>query len=301
MPAIPFDTLQNILPPEKQQNVYDSVFGPDSAKQTAAEQAAELRNQSFQDWINSRKQAVEQQRTDDIRMARFNALGNVLTTMVQPLGWAVGGGGFGGTTGGVQPYDNRQYLDAFNRAVKANEELRNIGTIEGEYQFKLANEAARRAQAMEDYENKSKIELEKQQQIFDMRSQLSRQQMEERIKVAEATAKAKFQFKTADGGRATESVRDNFLKRANAKYLDIVADYEKKKNLNIEGLQPPKPYDQFIKEYGPTKGIIVDEGSSSTQPAQKGQTATTASGKKANPMGGATSSSASGKKKNPMS
>lgn len=272
--------------------IYDSIFGNSPAIQAAAA----ARDASFQDWLNQRKRAVEQQRTEDRRIATFNALGNALTTMVQPIGWAIGG-----STAGVQPVDNRQYLDAFNRALKSNEELRNIGTLEGEYQFKLADEAYRRAQAMEDYENKAKIELEKQKQIFDMRSQLSQQQMEERIKVAEATAKAKFQFKTAGGGRATESVRDNFLKRANAKYLDIVADYEKKKNLNIEGLQPPKPYDQFIKEYGPTVGITVDEGNSSIQPAQKGKTTTTASGKKANPMGGATSSRPSGKKKNPMS
>ena len=245
MPAIPFTTLQEIVPLEKQQEIYDSVFGP---KPTQAEQAAAVRNQSFQDWINQRKQAVEQQRTDDVRMARLNALGNVLTTMVQPLGWAVGGKGTG-ITGGVQPVDNRQYLQAFERAVKANDDLRNIGTLEGEYQFKLADEAARRAHAMEDYENKAKIELEKQKQIFDMRSQLSQQQMEERIKVAEATAKAKFQFSTRGGQKVTESVRDNLLKRANAAYAQVLADYYKKKGVGIENLQEPPSYDEFLKQF----------------------------------------------------
>lgn len=289
-------------------NIYSTIFG----KTPEVQAAAAARDASFQDWLNQRRQAVEQQRTDNVKMARLNALGNVLTTMVQPIGWAVGGKGTG-VTGGVQPVDNRQYLDSFNRAMKAADDLRNIGTLEGEYQFKLADDNYRRQLALEDeqrrqelalqtYEQRANLDLEKQKQIYGLRSQLSQQQMEERIKVAEATAKAKFQFKTAGGGRATESVRDNFLKRANAKYLEIVADYEKKKNLNIEGLQPPKPYDQFIKEYGPTVGITVDEGSSSTQPTQTGQTTTKPSGgKKANPMGGATSSSASGKKKNPMS
>ena len=250
-------------------NIYSTIFG----KTPEVQAAAAARDASFQDWLNQRKQAVEQQRTDNVKMARLNALGNVLTTMVQPIGWAVGGKGTG-VTGGVQPVDNRQYLDSFNRAMKAADDLRNIGTLEGEYQFKLADDNYRRQLALEDeqrrqelalqtYEQRANLDLEKQKQIYGLRSQLSQQQMEERIKVAEATAKAKFQFKTAGGGRATESVRDNFLKRANAKYLEIVADYEKKKNLNIEGLQPPKPYDQFIKEYGPTVGITVDEGSGS--------------------------------------
>ena len=138
MPAISFNAIKTLLPKEKQQAIINSVFGPEP---TQAEQAASVRDQSFQDWINSRKQAVEQQRTEDVRMARLNALGNVLTTMVQPLGWSAGG-----ATAGVQPIDNRQYLQAFERAQKASDDLRNIGTMEGEYQFKLADEAYRRAQ-----------------------------------------------------------------------------------------------------------------------------------------------------------
>ena len=99
--------------------IYDSIFGNTPEVQAAAA----ARDASFQDWLNSRKQAVEQQRTDDVRMARLNAIGNVLTTMVQPLGWAIGGQGK--ATGGVQPIDNRQYLQAFERAQKANDENHN--------------------------------------------------------------------------------------------------------------------------------------------------------------------------------
>lgn len=304
MPAISLNTMQSILPADKQQSIYDSVFGPKPAESSAAEQAAALRDKSFQDWLASRRQAVEQQRTDAVKMARFNALGNVLTTMVQPLGWGVGGK-WSGVTGGVQPIDNRQYLDAFNRAVKASEDLRNIGTLEGEYQFKLADEAVRRAQALEDYENKSKIELEKQKQIFDMRSQLSKQQMEERIKVAEATAKAKFQFNTRNGQKVTESVRDNLLKRANTAYAQILADYYKKKQTGIENLQEPPSYDEFLKKFASQNGYAVAESQNAKDPKQEPtapHSPTTApSGKKANPMGGTTSATASGKKKNPMS
>ena len=255
--------------------IYDSIFGQSPAVQAAAA----ARDASFQDWLNQRKQAVEQQRTEDRRIATFNALGNALTTMVQPIGWAIGGKG-SGVTGGVQPVDNRQYLDAFNRALKSNEDLRNIGTMEGEYQFKLADEAYRRAQAMEDYQNKANIELEKQKQIFDMRSQLSQQQMEERIKVAEATAKAKFQFSTRGGGKVAESVRDNLLKRANTAYAQILADYYKKRQVGIENLQEPPTYDEFLRKFASENGYNMSETQSegntnsapskpSTKPAEK--------------------------------
>lgn len=296
-PATRFATMQRIMPAETQTQIYDSVFGPEPTP-------AETREARFQDWINSRKQAIEQQRTDDVRMARINALGNVLTTMVQPLGWAIGGKGTG-VTGGVQPVDNRQYLQAFERAVKANDDLRNIGTLEGEYQFKLAEDEARRAQALEDFEQKQAINLETQRRIFDMRSQLSQQQMEERIKVAEATAKAKFQFSTRGGGKVAESVRDNLLKRANTAYAQILADYYKKKEIGIENLQEPPSYDEFLKKFASENGYAVAESQNAKEPKQEPTAppspTTTPSGKKANPMGGVTPSSASGKKKNPMS
>ena len=259
--------------------IYDSIFGNTPALQAAAA----ARNASFQDWLNQRKQAVEQQRTDNVKMARLNALGNVLTTMVQPLGWAVGGKSTG-VTGGVQPVDNRQYLQAFERAMKANDDLRNIGTLEGEYQFKLADENYRRQLALEDeqrrqelalqtYEQRANLDLEKQKQIYGLRSQLSQQQMEERIKVAEATAKAKFQFSTRGGGKVAESVRDNLLKRANTAYAQILADYYKKRQIGIENLQEPPTYDEFLRKFASENGYNVSEtqggGSTNTTPSTK--------------------------------
>ena len=135
-------------------NIYASLFGS-----PATQAAAKKRDATFQDWLNTRKQAVESQRTDDVKMARYNAFGNLLTTMVQPLGWGIGNK-FSGKTGGVQPYDNRQYIEAFNRAVRATDDLRNIGTMEGEYQFKIADENYRRALQLDDEARKRQAALE---------------------------------------------------------------------------------------------------------------------------------------------
>lgn len=281
MPAIPISTLQGIVSPQKAQSIADSVFGPKPAEPTEAERLASIRDQKFTDWLNSRKQEIEQQRTDAIKMARFNALGNVLTTMVQPLGWTAGG-----VTGGVQPYDSRQYLDAFNRAIKASDDLRNIGTLEGEYQFKLAEDEARRAQALEDYGQKQAINLETQRQIFDMRKELNQEQIEGRIKVAEATAKAKFQFSTRGGQKVTESVRDNLLKRANTAYANILADYYKKKQVGIENLQAPPTYDEFLKQFASQNGYAVAESQNAKEPKAETSTASPASAAKPEKKGG---------------
>ena len=133
-------------------NPYASIYG----ESQATKQARENRNGMFQSFLDTRRKAAEQQRTDDVKMAKYNALGNVLTSMVQPLGWHAGGG----STGGVQPYDNRQYLEAFNRAVKASDNLRNIGLAEDEYKFKIADEDYRRMLALDDEARRRQQKLE---------------------------------------------------------------------------------------------------------------------------------------------
>lgn len=128
----------------------------------------EATNSIYQDLLNARKDALVKDRTNNARLAAFNALGNALRTMAQPVGWAAGG-----ATSGVQPYDNRQYLEAFNRAVKAGEDLRNLGTAEMQYRLKQAEQDERMAQSMSEYgrklaaqlANRNKTETQKRQTI----------------------------------------------------------------------------------------------------------------------------------------
>ena len=171
-------------------NLYESIFGESPATQTARQE----RDAAFQDMLNARRQSAKQQQTSDKRMATYNALGNVLTTMVQPLGW-----GIGGRTGNTQPYDDRQYISAFNRAVKAGDDLRNIGTAEGEYKFKLADENFKRAQKMddearerafkeEDLERKYQQKAEEQQRKFDNDMAKQERQYELKMQIAEFNA-----------------------------------------------------------------------------------------------------------------
>lgn len=108
--------------------------------------ADEIDRQAMSDWQNmlsNARKSIEQERTDNIKMAKFAALGNVLRTMVQPLGWAVGGGR--GVTGNVQIPDDREYVAAFNRAIKAGEDLRNIDMRGADLQLRYSQQMAQNA------------------------------------------------------------------------------------------------------------------------------------------------------------
>jgi len=182
-------------------NMFASIFGSPAD----ANQARDARDSAFQAMLNTRKQTAELQRTDDVKMARYRALGDIITTMAQGAGW-----GIAGNTTGADRYDDRQYISAFNRAVKDADDIRNIGNAEAEYKYKLADEDYRRQlaledeqrkrqQANEDYERKRQIavqeeearekaRMERLQQEYDLRTKLAEVQNAGKIAVANARA-----------------------------------------------------------------------------------------------------------------
>ena len=115
----------------------------------------------YQDMLNAHREALMKERTDNAKMARFAALGNALTSMVQPLGWAIGGGGLGrGATSGYQPYDNREYISAFNRAIQAGQDLRNVNLKDAEFQYKTLQQREATARRMAEIEARKEAQLE---------------------------------------------------------------------------------------------------------------------------------------------
>ena len=237
-------------------NLYASIFG-----ETPDTQAAYgARVSAFQDMLNQRKQAVQQQRTDDVKMAKYNALGNLITSMVQPIGWAAGG-----STAGVQPYDNRQYLESFNRAVKANDDLRNIGSAEAEYRYQLAEEAYKRALGLEDAERKRQQDLadderkyefmfEKQQRQFEQQEKMKQMDIDARQALAEW--KATHQVTRKGTGLTVE---DRILLKEMEAYNGYVARQEAMK----------LPYESF-EEWADKRGYQVNR----VRPSSTGSTVT---------------------------
>ena len=238
-------------------SVFSSIFG----ESPSTKQAREARNASFQDMLNTRKQAAEQQRTDDITMAKYNALGNALTTMAQPLGWGIGGKFKGGITGSVQPYDDRQYIAAFNRAVKASDDLRNIGNAEAEYRFKLADEDYRRALALddearkrkytqEDLERKYQQKMDEMQRKFDNDMAKVERQGEIRQQIAEFNATHRIR---------SRSTGQNADWRTQQKLMQGYLDYAKIEQANG---RMPKEYLDWVKQSG--FDVLTSSSSSSS-------------------------------------
>jgi len=109
----------------------------------------------FQQMLDTQKKALEKERTTNLKLAAVNSLGRAMRTMVQPLGWAVGG-----ATAPVPKYDDRNYIEAFNRAVKAGDDLRNLGTAEQQFELNLAQQNYRNNLANEAYKQRREMELE---------------------------------------------------------------------------------------------------------------------------------------------
>ena len=226
-------------------NLYASLFGESPETQ----QARETRNQSFQDMLSSRRQAAEQNRTDNVQMARYNALGNVLTTMVQPLGWAAGG-----STAGVQKYDDRQYIDAFNRALKAQDDLRNIGNAEAEYNFKLAEQDYNRLQSLEDAERQQQRMIERQE--LAEQGRMERDQKKHEMEMEKQRENLEYK-RWADEFRAANKVTS---KRTGLSIQDkILLQEVKDYNTHVNNMSKAgKPYETFD-EWMAKKGYQVDK------------------------------------------
>lgn len=130
----------------------EKILTPEQKALAEVKAKRQAERATFQEMLNQYRAKAEKQRTADSTMAKYNALGNLLTTMVQPIGWVAGGGK--GVTAGVQPYDERQYLEAFNRAVKASDDLRNIDRMEMQQALDFAKRDTQRAEAEYDYQKR---------------------------------------------------------------------------------------------------------------------------------------------------
>ena len=194
---------------------------------------------TFKEMFDNRRKSLEQQRTAESTMAKYNALGNLLTTMVQPIGWAAGGGK--GVTAGTQPYDERQYLEAFNRAVKANDDLRNLGFMQDEYKLKLAEDklqreaaqaaaALKRQQDMEDYIAKSAIDTAAKKDV-----QNAKYDREELL----ATLKGSFKV----SNKAGLPVEDRIL-------LKEIDGYQRSQDRRVALGLPLQTFPEYLKERG---------------------------------------------------
>jgi hypothetical protein len=147
------DTSTNI--PARRTTVAEQQAGYIGRLRQQVQDAKENERLAFQDMLAKRRGDIEKQRTSDVRMAQFNALGNALRAIVQPLGWAAGG-----STAGVQPNDDRQYLSAFSRVLQADNDIRNLGREEAAFDIRRMDRDVRHAENVADYERRRSERLQ---------------------------------------------------------------------------------------------------------------------------------------------
>lgn len=100
---------------------YDAVFGRYFAP-TPEEESMPAR---INDMLQAQWQTASDQRTNAHKLAQVTALGNVLQNIFTPVAW--GAGGHGKATSQPIAPDNRAYITAFNEAIKADQDLANVG------------------------------------------------------------------------------------------------------------------------------------------------------------------------------
>ena len=122
-----------IVPPD-----YGAIYGKWN-ELTPEEKAVQ---QGINDMLQQQYKQAAVNRTDARRMAQFNAFGDVLRTAFNPIGWALGGG----TAQTIAP-DNRAYISAFNNAIKADNDFRNLGTQQAQFKLNYDMQQAEKARA----------------------------------------------------------------------------------------------------------------------------------------------------------
>ena len=139
---------------------------PDSTVQTPAAP-------SFADMLSARlaemKEEAKQEKTDAVKMQKYHALANVLNS-IGKLGGAAVGGAIGGNMADSAPntgeYKRSQgYIDAFERAKKASDRLRDLDNQE--YNLLARNEEREYNKFVRDAENEYKAQMMQLQREWD--------------------------------------------------------------------------------------------------------------------------------------
>lgn len=124
--------------------------------------------QGINEMLQSQRRQAEVNRTDARRMAQVTALGDVLRTAFSPVSWAIAGGN---TTSQTIAPDNRAYISAFNNAIKADNDYRNIGSQQEQFKLNYAMNEANKARAWRE----KRAEAEAEQALWDYHTAVKHQ------------------------------------------------------------------------------------------------------------------------------
>lgn len=155
-------------PASRNPSVYGAFASYDA---NAADRALD---QSINDMLHAQYEATEKRRTDAAKLAKVAALGNVLQTAFVPFGWI----GQKGATSQVAAPDSRQYVTAFNEALKAQQDLANVGVNAAKMRLDLANRRAERAYQAQQRRDDREFSAKLQRQNMEFQAENNRKNME---------------------------------------------------------------------------------------------------------------------------
>jgi hypothetical protein len=163
-------------PGENNAQDVDEMDGGEIGGSTVTAQKTDPMESILYSLFQERRKQARKERTDELKLAAYNSLGNALRALGQPIGWLAGGA----TSAVINP-DRRNYLDAFNRAVAYNNELSNIAQRETEYQINRAEYDRRKALEIDDYKQKQEIYKETQKEIIKAREDAAMATLREKV------------------------------------------------------------------------------------------------------------------------
>ena len=268
-------TIQTGGPLETTSPTAQKLGKPDSTVQTPAAP-------SFADMLSTRlaemKEEAKQEKTDAVKMQKYHALANVLNS-IGKLGGAAVGGAIGGNMADSAPntgeYKRSQgYIDAFERAKKASDRLRDLDNQE--YNLLARNEEREYNKFVRDAENEYKAQMmqlqrEWDKEFFTYRSAIeqanAQQNMELRAKLEKEMAELQQKFK-----ERSMLLQHNLTKKIeDYKYNIYEKKGEDKKSQETTPLTlnngtkveiPDKIFNELVRFYvdqGNVNGVGVDE------------------------------------------
>lgn len=247
------------MPEERKKIERPDIYGymAMAEQPTPEEQAIPVK---INDMLQSQWQAASDQRTNAHKLAQVTALGNVLQNIFTPVAWRAGGQGKA-TSQPITP-DNRAYITAFNEAIKADQNLSNVGNQSKQLLLNYEMDQAARARARKDKwaemeykqaQNDYIAERNLQNELLKIQTRFASREELERTK---ADLKSRFNIVGRDGKTPDDKEFEKIVMYVNREYAKQYGKY-------IAG-QLPEGYElpskeEFFKQIAPEWGWRYEE------------------------------------------
>lgn len=253
-----------------------SVYGWMAASR--ADEADRQFTQGINDMLRAQWADTDKRRTDYAKMAQMAALGNVLQTIFASAGW-IGSG----TTSQVTNPDQRSYITAFNEALRARNDLSNVGTRAAEMRLNMAGRRADREYNANLQRENMRYQAENQRKAIELRKEYDKQLLAMKTDANQNIqdrydARADRRQKGAENlvylrgnvraGHLDQSAQNAVIRKIESDYSTLVRKYSEAVMAGEDVSAPPSK-DEFMKQQLSSMGYVFSDGSGQTGPGRR--------------------------------